>query len=256
MTPRVEHGVDVPQPSDRVLRFDHAAFVVSIGVIAATLYIAVPIWLSLSLIRCKGSQCLSLERDMSRAMDPSADPCSNFYQHVCGRWVRGKAKYRYVTLKYSNSRNKDLFEQLVTRLSLSPKRRQTIGDKLAILYFSCYGGVDDEKSIGDFLGRLGLTWPKRSRSSAFEVLDIIAAASLDYGFSLFWTFAIGRHPRRPRGNVLYLMLDKGLYMWKSLTTELGKRGRLGYFLRLCAERVGTAGQSYDLMIRDVMSTHV
>ncbi|KAH7962842.1 hypothetical protein HPB52_018222 [Rhipicephalus sanguineus] len=255
MTPPVEYGVDVPLPSDSLLRFDHAVFVGSVGVIAATLFIVVPIWLSLNLIRCKGSQCLSLEQDMNRAMDPSADPCSNFYQHVCGRWVRGKAKYRYVNYKYSNFRSTDLVRQLVTRLSLSRKHRQTIGDKLAILYLSCYGGVDNEKSIGDLLRLLGLTWPKRTRSSAFEVLDIMAAASLDYGFSILWTFAIGRHPRRPRHNVLYLMLDKGLFLWKSGVTELGERGTLGYFLRLCAERVGATGQSYDLMIRDVMATH-
>ncbi|XP_049518828.1 endothelin-converting enzyme homolog [Dermacentor silvarum] len=203
MTPlrKYSTGAASPAPEDpRVLRPDHAAFVVAVGLIAATVCIAVPIVLRLSLVRCKNSECLSLERDMVRAMDPSADPCSNFYQHVCGQWVRGKMKYGYATYKYRNFRDKELMQEVVTRVSLSRQRRQTSRDKLAILYLSCHAEVNNEESIGDFLRLLGLTWPKRSRSSAFEVLDIMAAASLEYGFSLVWTFAIGRDPRRPRHN--------------------------------------------------------
>ncbi|XP_054932079.1 uncharacterized protein [Dermacentor andersoni] len=137
MTPRREHGrgAPLPAPEDhRVRRPDHAAFVGAVGLIAAAVCVAVPIGLRLSLVRCKGSECLSLERDMKRAMDPGADPCSNFYQHVCGRWVSGKTDFAYVTYKYRNSRDKDLMHELVTGVSLTPNRHQTTRDKLALLY--------------------------------------------------------------------------------------------------------------------------
>ncbi|XP_054932329.1 neprilysin-like [Dermacentor andersoni] len=172
MTPRREHGRGAPSPAPedhRVWRPDHAAFVGAVGLIAAAVCVAVPIGLRLSLIRCKGSECLSLERDMKRAMDPGADPCSNFYQHVCGRWVSGKTDFAYVTYKYRNFRDKDLMHELVTGVSLTPNRHQTTRDKLALLYLSCHAEVNNEESIGDFLRVLILTWPKRSHSSAFEV---------------------------------------------------------------------------------------
>nr|XP_054932073.1 uncharacterized protein LOC126540915 isoform X3 [Dermacentor andersoni] len=183
MTPRREHGRGAPSPAPedhRVWRPDHAAFVGAVGLIAAAVCVAVPIGLRLSLIRCKGSECLSLERDMKRAMDPGADPCSNFYQHVCGRWVSGKTDFAYVTYKYRNFRDKDLMHELVTGVSLTPNRHQTTRDKLALLYLSCHAEVNNEESIGDFLRVLGLTWPKRSHSSAFEALAASSPPSVEY----------------------------------------------------------------------------
>lgn len=137
MTPRREHGIGAPSPpleDARVLRPDHVAFVVSVGLIAATVCIAVPIGLRVILVPCKGSECLSLERDMVLAMDPSANPCNNFYQHVCGQWVLGKVKYGYATYKYRNFRDNELMHEVVTGVSMSPMHHQTSRDKLAILY--------------------------------------------------------------------------------------------------------------------------
>lgn len=242
-------------PDSRVLRADHVAFVGAIGLVAAAVCIAVPVALCLHLTRCAGSDCFSLELDMRRAMDPDADPCSDFYRHVCGGWQPSTTQYRSASLKYKAIWSQDMMRELIMHVSIDPLRRQKSRDKLAILSLRCQAAVDSEASIADFLRHLGLTWPEKSRSSALEVLDIMAAASLDYGFSILWTFAIGRHPRYPRRSTLYLTMDVNLQIWMLRTTALEKSGQLGYFLRVCAERIGSSGQSYDRMIRTVTKTH-
>ena len=35
---------------------------------------------------CNNSACVSASSEMMAAMDPSVDPCDDFYQYACGRW--------------------------------------------------------------------------------------------------------------------------------------------------------------------------
>ncbi|XP_077512206.1 uncharacterized protein LOC144123207 [Amblyomma americanum] len=243
-------------PDSRVLRGDHVAFVGAVGLVSAAVCIAVPVALSFHLTRCSGSDCLSLERDMQSAMDPGADPCRDFYRYVCGGWVRSRTQYRFASFKYDAIWSQEMMRELVVHVNTEPRHRQESRDKVAILLLRCHAAIDNEASIADFLRHLGLTWPEKSRSNAFEVLDIMAAASLDYGFSILWTFAVGRNPRHPRRSALYLTLDVSLRFWMLRTNSLEDSGQLGHFLRVCAERIGVTGQSYDRMIRTVVRTHM
>ena len=37
---------------------------------------------------CQSSACVSASSAMTAAIDPSVDPCNNFYNYACGRWIR------------------------------------------------------------------------------------------------------------------------------------------------------------------------
>ncbi|KAK8773163.1 hypothetical protein V5799_012306 [Amblyomma americanum] len=72
-----------------------------------------------------------------------------------------------------------------------------------------------------------------------------------------------RHRQESRDKVailllsaLYLTLDVSLRFWMLRTNSLEDSGQLGHFLRVCAERIGVTGQSYDRMIRTVVRTHM
>ncbi|KAH6939990.1 hypothetical protein HPB50_023870 [Hyalomma asiaticum] len=81
------------QPPPGSIRKRHAAFVGTLGLVTAAVWIAAPVAVRVALVRCEGITCLSMEKDLARAMDPTFSPCHDFYQHVCGRWTQSERFY-------------------------------------------------------------------------------------------------------------------------------------------------------------------
>ena len=101
---------------------------------------------------CLSEQCVKVSARILNSLDPSVDPCENFYQYSCGRWINDNDIPR-------EKPNWDIFKVLTTRRNKLLKRyfennmdnidnmSNPAVSKLLKLYDSCMG----KKSIEPFL---------------------------------------------------------------------------------------------------------
>ncbi|XP_075547430.1 uncharacterized protein LOC142581869 [Dermacentor variabilis] len=72
---------------------------------------------------------------------------------------------------------------------------------------------------------------------------------------MFLAFYIGRHPSQATANAIYMTLEPRIREWISDIDALAERSKEDDYLRRCAEIVGREGQSYSIMIQEVLQTH-
>ncbi|XP_064463827.1 uncharacterized protein LOC135374825 [Ornithodoros turicata] len=222
-----------------------------------TLFAAlVPLAISNTILRCQGVECLSLERDLNHSINLAADPCHNFYDHVCGRWEKYAGR-RFGTPKdkYEAYHLHALFKEIVLAGGNPHDDRQNSKEKASVLLSACTMHAAQEDTLKDFLRWLKLSWPEKTPATRLDILDIFVGSSLDYGVPLFWVFTVGRHPRFPKQNILYLTMDYSILQWLEHVKKLKKSNVAETYIRRCAERIGGRGRSYGRMIKDVLAAH-
>ncbi|KAH9380821.1 hypothetical protein HPB48_021352 [Haemaphysalis longicornis] len=242
-------------PPQGLFRLRHLAFVACLGLASAAVLIGAPVAVWKTMVHCEGASCLSVEDDLRSSQDPTVKPCDDFYRHVCGRWPEVERVYMTPTIKYDAVHDLAFLREAIFLAGQNRNRPLGVQNVMGDLMVTCHQQQPDESQLQWFLSQLRLPWPARSATNELELLDMIAGASLKYNLPIMWIFAVGRHLRRPRENALYLMLDGAVEIWMRQMTVLVKRRNLALFLRRCAERVGGTGQSYDSMIRNVLTTH-
>lgn len=86
--------------------------------------------------------------DMS-AMDRSAEPCDDFYQFVCGSWVKNNPipsdQARWGRFSQLAERNRQIARQILEKASANDPRRDAVHQKIGDYYQACM----DEKTIND-----------------------------------------------------------------------------------------------------------
>ncbi|KAL1436151.1 hypothetical protein MTO96_010891 [Rhipicephalus appendiculatus] len=142
--------------------------------------------------RCITDTCVKYEKLLSLTMDTSAPPCEDFYQYVCGTWLRTGNKPIY-------DRNWDVFLNNVGRrvMASGDKAGDSAGDipsrgnKRAAEYKAltsiraCLSPLkrDNVEEVKEVLAAAGLPWPDRSAQA--DVIDSMFFMSLRVYHALF-----------------------------------------------------------------------
>ncbi|KAH7956564.1 hypothetical protein HPB52_010638 [Rhipicephalus sanguineus] len=175
-------GPDAPVMTRSSLRADLCTAVLAVVVVVlATSLILVLIMggvdrkpIAVTAQRCITDTCIKYERLLSLTMDTSAPPCDDFYQYVCGTWLRTGNRPIY-------ERNWDRFLNEVGRrvmaLGASVKEGDSAGprqsngnigaageDKALTSIRACLSPLkrDNMEEVKDVLAAAGLPWPDRS----------------------------------------------------------------------------------------------
>lgn len=245
MTPQ---GKDLELHTRSVMR--QLIFVCIGGVVTGVTWIATPVLLYRIKDWCDKDLCISLERDVTSAMDPSTDACVDFYQHVCGRW--GKQGQAFLTPldKYRAYHRQETLRKLLLQEGSTSQRN--VGAKVTLMLKKCGRDSRVEGALRMFLQSVHLDWPNKSEATRLQLLDILVELSMDHGLPAMWYFMIGRHPTDFYHNIIYLTLDSAVTTWMAHLKQLIAKRAVDRYFRRCAEIVGGTGQSYELMIRDVL----
>ncbi|KAL1447760.1 hypothetical protein MTO96_028335 [Rhipicephalus appendiculatus] len=232
----------------------YASFVVTVAVTMSATLFTVPVALMAGVGACPHG-CHSLAKDLRFSLNESVHPCDDFYWHVCSGWEGTGIRYTSPLSRYKSRFSRSLVNRIL--LEHIPKRPTTARERAAGFLFRCLSRTEKENmtTFAAFLNELGLPWPSKSSTTRFQLLDTLVRASLQLGTPMFWAFYVGRHPSRPSENTIYMTLEPRFDQWIRDIEALAADGKEDDYLRRCAEIVGRTGQSYSLMIQQVLQTH-
>lgn len=116
--------------------------------------------------RCKSETCYRYEELLANAMDPEAQPCDNFYAHVCGTWI--KTGRRPV---YEVNWDRFLVEIAKRTADLSPRTgsNQQPVDKAVTYIKACLSPLerDNMHEVRGVLAAAGIAWPQQDPKPDF-----------------------------------------------------------------------------------------
>ncbi|KAL1425850.1 hypothetical protein MTO96_018832 [Rhipicephalus appendiculatus] len=107
--------------------------------------------------QCVSETCHRYEELLSNAMDPEAQPCDNFYAHVCGTWIKTAKKPVYEIAK----RTADLNPHVGAN--------QRPVDKAVAYIKACLSPLerDNMHEVRAALAAAGIVWPQQVTQSDF-----------------------------------------------------------------------------------------
>ncbi|XP_049276033.1 neprilysin-2 [Rhipicephalus sanguineus] len=204
--------------------------------------------------RCFAPDCYDFPKELAMAMDPSVDPCTDFYQFTCGRW----SKVHPVDTNQFTSLQRKIFFSLYTDIRRQPSSAPSrSGEKSAQALVMCedifVNREENLEGLRAFLGDHGLGWPDAPLDSAeFNVLDALVGLSLDADVHFLFQMKLVPNFRQDDRLILSLSQNQGLMLWFQHRALHLPGAALGKTMLQLAKALGTPGQVYASLVEDMV----
>lgn len=169
---------------------------------------------------CLTSACIEVSSTMHAGMNESVDPCDDFHEFVCGRWVKSniipKGYSSWSTTKELSRKNLILLRNILEQQPPADKSRSTFSAEYEAMKFyqSCMNISEIERQQIQPLERLfketfNFTlkqWIDIDQNRTWEQLFVRFARTLSakYGFSYLFPISIGPDDKNSTWNVLHV----------------------------------------------------
>ncbi|KAK8763438.1 hypothetical protein V5799_033954 [Amblyomma americanum] len=153
---------------------------------------------------CDTPGCRKHAYELALAIDPSVEPCENFYGHTCGKWQRlFRLPFHYEMLLGAMLKTLDALKK--------ESNASTAVGSVAAFFASCMNPKSDNPGAGverfaAWKRSLGLLWPEQRQEATRHPLDVLLKLALRWNINLLFAVRIWRS-REPRTATLFL--DRG-----------------------------------------------
>lgn len=154
---------------------------------------------------CQSEDCKAISKLIQEVRDEKVDPCENFYEYACGKWIKnnkvppGHLQFSRIT-QLSKNNERVMKETLVRD---QPEDTETIM-KVKNFYRSCLNvkKIDDlgNKPLLNYINGLG-SWALNTKWSAknWNFYDVLSEVQRDYPVEVFFSINVIQDPVKAKG---------------------------------------------------------
>ncbi|XP_064476788.1 endothelin-converting enzyme 1-like [Ornithodoros turicata] len=219
------------------------------SVVFAAVFFSLPTLVSIGFPGCKRPDCFDVIGEMAASINPSVDPCDNFYNFVCSRWRNYYPEDAHNLALLRRRIQRSLFETL-TNHKASPSMDAV--DIASAAFQSCTHTALKDDGFGteilrQFLDRIGIPWPSPPRSFKTSLLEFLVMLSLEWNIPVFFDLGIVPNFKTNRGAILHLAGSTVLEEWIINRYSLGGVHGVGVYIKGLAQALGDPRVDYRPM---------
>ncbi|XP_064476796.1 neprilysin-like [Ornithodoros turicata] len=240
LTTTVVPSTELPKPTHYICK------VVTASIVLTVILFTFPLLVSVLFPSCREPNCFDIISEMSTSIDPSINPCDNFYKYVCSGW-----RQNYPTDVHNlGLLRRRIHHSLFQTLTYYETANASDAVDIAATYFqSCTrvalkGDKPGTETLRRFLDHIGVPWPSVRSAWRAGALELLVKLSLDWGIAVVFDLSIVPNFKTNKGAILHLEESMVLYEWIIERTRLGGFEAVGAYIKELAQILGDPRVDY------------